>query len=133
MLGAGIAGLSAALRLAEAGLRIVVVEARDRVGGRIFTQFCGEFPIELGAEFVHGRPPELWRVIKRAALDSYEVTGHTFWADAGKLWDSGDVFDGDLQWIEKLKNLTQGDRSFAQYLAEEKCSRTDSETAHPIC
>jgi monoamine oxidase len=119
VLGAGIAGLSAALHLAERGLHVLLVEARDRVGGRIFTQYCDNTPIELGAEFVHGRPPELCEVIRRAALDSYEVTGHAFWAEAGKLQDSGDAFEHDLQWLEKLKNWTSADRSFAQYLAEE--------------
>ena len=119
VVGAGIAGLSAALRLAEAGLRVLIIEAQNRTGGRIFTHYCDNLPIELGAEFVHGRPVELWQVIKRAGLDSYETAGREFWAEGGKLRDSGDTLDQDKQWLEKLKTWTGPDRSFAEYLADE--------------
>jgi monoamine oxidase len=70
VLGAGIAGLAAAERLAEAGRRVVVVEGRDRIGGRIHTVEDPEshHPIELGAEFVHGRPAGLLALIRSAGL-----------------------------------------------------------------
>src|SRR5512144_1951646 len=59
--GASVAGLAAALRLAEAGLSVRILEARDRIGGRILTHRESSFPvpIELGAEFVHGQPKEI--------------------------------------------------------------------------
>jgi phytoene dehydrogenase-like protein len=55
IVGAGIAGLSAAHRLSKAGHTVVVLEARDRIGGRIWTQekFLGG-PIDLGASWIHG-------------------------------------------------------------------------------
>ena len=60
IIGAGAAGLAAAKTLSSAGLDICVLEARDRIGGRIHTHHdpAIDVPIELGAEFVHGRPPE---------------------------------------------------------------------------
>jgi monoamine oxidase len=70
VLGAGIAGLAAAERLAAAGRRVVVLEARDRIGGRIHTvddPGLGR-PVELGAEFVHGRPDGLLELIRSAGL-----------------------------------------------------------------
>src|SRR5262245_6492091 len=58
VVGAGAAGLAAAARLAREGVAVCVLEARDRVGGRIFTRRVPgvDVPIELGAELVHGRP-----------------------------------------------------------------------------
>jgi monoamine oxidase len=70
VVGAGIAGLAAAERLAAAGRRVLVLEARDRIGGRIHTAHDPELdvPVELGAEFVHGHPVELIELIERLRL-----------------------------------------------------------------
>jgi monoamine oxidase len=67
VIGAGIAGLAAAARLARAGVPVTVVEARNRIGGRIATRrgFAGA-SIELGAEFVHGRHPALVDLVRSA-------------------------------------------------------------------
>jgi len=63
VLGAGVAGLAAARVLVDAGRRVRVLEARDRIGGRVHTRHVPgfAFPVELGAEFVHGAPPEQLR------------------------------------------------------------------------
>ncbi len=60
IIGAGAAGLAAALDLSRAGRKGIVLEARDRIGGRIFTHKDPSvpIPIELGAEFVHGKSPK---------------------------------------------------------------------------
>jgi monoamine oxidase len=65
--GAGAAGLAAAVELGQAGLSVTVLEARDRIGGRIFTQSdpSSGAAIELGAEFIHGLPPEIWQPPKQ--------------------------------------------------------------------
>jgi len=55
VIGAGVAGLIAAVKLAEAGCCVTVLEASDRVGGRIRTEHAGDAAIELGAEFIHGK------------------------------------------------------------------------------
>lgn len=123
VLGAGIAGLAAALRTAESGKRVLVLEARNRVGGRIFTRYCGETPIEVGAEFIHGRLPEFWRIIRRAPLDTYEVEGRAFWLDRGELRDCGDSDDSaedPVQWLKQLEHWAEEDQSLAQYLAVSK-------------
>lgn len=54
VLGAGMAGLSAATALRGAGWQVRVVEGRDRIGGRILTDDTLGFPVDLGASWVHG-------------------------------------------------------------------------------
>jgi monoamine oxidase len=55
VIGAGAAGLAAARRLQDAKQKVLVVEAHDRIGGRIQTSYeLANHPVELGAEFVHG-------------------------------------------------------------------------------
>ncbi|WP_282836761.1 flavin monoamine oxidase family protein [Microbacterium flavum] len=54
VIGAGIAGLTAARLLAGAGRRVVVLEARDRIGGRVWTDRTGGFVTDRGASWIHG-------------------------------------------------------------------------------
>ena len=70
VIGAGVAGLTAARELAAQGLSVTVVEARDRTGGRVHTirDFCGH-PVEAGAEFIHTDHAETWPEIRAAQLD----------------------------------------------------------------
>ena len=72
VLGAGMAGLSAARELCHRGVSVTVLEARARAGGRILTEDVSGWtsPVELGAEFVHGRPRELFALIDAAGLDA---------------------------------------------------------------
>src|SRR5438105_1616414 len=80
VIGAGAAGMAAARELSRASTNVVIVEARDRLGGRIHTLRDPGFPlpVELGAEFVHGRPRESWEIIRAADLIAYDVTD-THW------------------------------------------------------
>jgi monoamine oxidase len=52
VIGAGFAGLAAATELADRGVDVLVLEARDRVGGRVWSDRAGCAVIERGAEFV---------------------------------------------------------------------------------
>src|SRR5687767_3232322 len=67
IIGAGAAGLAAALGLNAAGRRAIVLEARNRPGGRILTDRAAPspVPVELGPEFVHGKSSAL---LQRLAL-----------------------------------------------------------------
>src|SRR5690349_3211607 len=70
VVGAGVAGLAAAIRLAEAGLSVLMLEARDRIGGRVYTGRARDLsaPIEYGAEFIHGKPREIWDPLTQEAV-----------------------------------------------------------------
>ena len=120
VIGAGMAGLTAARALAEAGLKVLVVEAQDRIGGRILTRHIGEEAIELGAEFIHGRPPELWALIDEAGLETYERKGTQLCFEDGALSECSGEMDELLAPLETLKKFKGPDVSFAEYLDREK-------------
>jgi monoamine oxidase len=115
VIGGGIAGLSAARHLAEAGLRVTLLEARDRLGGRIYTHSTAEFPVELGAEFVHGRPQEILSLAAEGATPIVPVQGkfrrkiNGEWAKADNLMEKVD------QLLAKLP-AEEPDESFQYYL-----------------
>jgi monoamine oxidase len=54
VLGAGIAGLAAARTLVKKGLHVIILEARDRIGGRMWTDHSLGIPLDLGASWIHG-------------------------------------------------------------------------------
>lgn len=70
VIGAGMAGVTAARALARNGVSVSVIEGNDRLGGRIFTvrDFC-EQPVEGGAEFIHGIGAETWPDVRAAGLN----------------------------------------------------------------
>jgi monoamine oxidase len=125
VIGAGIAGLAAARRLAEAGLRVGLIEARDRVGGRIYTVPAaqGELKVELGAEFIHGLPPELIHLVDEAGLTRFELEGDsrcfTREHGVGELGPCGEQREVD-QLFEELGNLEppQVDIPFAEFVTQ---------------
>ena len=80
IIGAGVAGLAAAAKLSQAGIRTLLLEARNRIGGRVLTIHPPNLgvAVELGAEFVHGRPSETFDLIKQGKLEASEVDGEAF-------------------------------------------------------
>jgi len=55
VIGAGLAGLAAARELVQHGHEVTILEARDRIGGRIWTsQQWPDLPVDLGATWIHG-------------------------------------------------------------------------------
>ncbi len=98
VIGAGAAGLAAAHTLSLHGLSVAILEARDRIGGRIYTirPTANSLPVELGAEFIHGRPPETFAIAQAANLTLYEGSGSSYVSDGGHIFASDDDdSDGD--------------------------------------
>ena len=74
VIGAGIAGLSAAYHLQAAGIEAVVLEGRDRIGGRAWTsRDFADIPVEFGAELIHGRSAEVntWDWVRKLGLPTW--------------------------------------------------------------
>ena len=69
VVGGGFAGVTAARETALRGARTLVVEARDRLGGRTWTAPWEELDIELGGGWVHWHQPHTWSEIVRAGLE----------------------------------------------------------------
>lgn len=117
IVGAGIAGLSAALALERAGLNVIVLEARDRLGGRILTEWNEElnFPIELGAEFIHGCPPEVWNLLRGLNVKPREVSGENWCFLDGKLKHCDFFFEELDKLFEKMDEHAP-DESFQSFV-----------------
>jgi monoamine oxidase len=118
IVGAGVAGLEAARVLHEAGVEFIVLEARERIGGRVFTVHDEHVavPIELGAEFVHGSAPELRAIARLANSPILDIAGERWQSTSGtlrRLDDFWSLLDGVMQHL----NAKHGpDRSFQQFL-----------------
>ncbi len=116
ILGAGMAGLAVARALAERGLRVLVLEAQGRVGGRIHTLHAGDEIVELGAEFLHGRPPELWALVAEAGLETYERDGAQLTFEDGRLMSADEEQVDIFVPLEELRDFSGPDCTFAEYL-----------------
>ena len=117
VIGAGAAGLCAAAELATAGCSVVLLEARDRFGGRIYTHSGSgaPYPIELGAEFVHGVAPVTKQLLRAAGVVMVDATGTRFTRRDGQLSDAHDDFREVERLLQEAASMPQ-DESVAQYL-----------------
>ena len=119
IIGAGAAGLAAAERLTNAGRSVVVIEARDRVGGRIHTIRDENFPlpVELGAEFIHGRTVETWDILRAMNASAYFADGHHRHFRGGRLRRMDDFWQQVDKVFSRLKCVNRdGDLSFTDFL-----------------
>lgn len=100
IIGAGAAGLAAAELLHKSGVEVLVLEARDRIGGRIHTTHAPSYdaPLELGAEFIHGRPPATFDLVKAARLHVAECSDQRLIQRGGRLA----TFDNFWSIIERM-------------------------------
>jgi monoamine oxidase len=120
IIGAGAAGLMAAHQLTKAGKSVIMLEARDRIGGRIHT-LNNVSPLkcaELGAEFVHGNLPVTLQLLNDAGIEITPVSGEMWHYDNGKFSHG---YQQTNEWdllIQKLNELEQ-DISIGDFLHQQ--------------
>jgi monoamine oxidase len=109
VIGAGVAGLAAARELQLRGRDAIVLEARDRIGGRVHTLRPRGWPVpvEAGAEFVHGRP----KLLLPLAREAREVRGSHY---SGVFERQDDLWSSVMEKLEKLPAARE--RSVAEAL-----------------
>lgn len=131
ILGAGAAGLAAGATLGRAGLKILIIEARDRLGGRMFTRHdpATRAPVELGAEFVHGRPPQICDLVKKHNLKVKEVDGDNWCFQKGELCPC-DFFSEVSALLERMDDRSP-DESFLEFIGR-CCPEGDDEKQREI-
>jgi monoamine oxidase len=117
VIGGGVAGLAAARELSRARLRVILIEARPRMGGRIETLRPRHWPrpVEMGAEFIHGGNPDLWRLVKEADVRPRKVPDRHWLARGGRIDKVADL-EGKLASVtRRITAAKAGKLSFAEY------------------
>ncbi len=115
IIGAGAAGLIAARTLAHAGVPSLILEARNRLGGRIWTVGGRSSVAELGAEFIHGRPDATWDLIRDLNLTAYDIPFEHI-ERHGRGFRSIKDYQGRMAMALNGMSRLGKDRSFAEYL-----------------
>jgi hypothetical protein len=117
VIGAGAAGLAAASTLVGEGLQVLVLEARERIGGRIATHRDPRVPIplELGAEFVHGKAPLSRELLRRVGARAVHMRA-VGWAARGGAVRPYDLWGSVGRVLAQLDDERTPDRSFAEFL-----------------
>jgi len=107
VVGAGLAGLTAARRLSQAGRSVVVLEARDRVGGRVWTKSSRDgVPVDMGACFVGPHHDRMHALTKEMGVATFKtfVDGDNVLATGGKVRR----YRGDIPRISPVALLSAG-------------------------
>jgi monoamine oxidase len=121
IIGAGVSGLAAAAELRKSGLSVLILEAKDHVGGRAWTRHEPDIsaPIELGAEFIHGRVPETFDLLREVGKAALDTSGAHWTLRDGKLVQNTEDLFGQIQnALERSKVLERRDISFETWLRQ---------------
>jgi monoamine oxidase len=131
IIGAGVAGLAAARELTAAGKAVLVLEARNRIGGRVWTAGTapGGAAVELGAEFIHGREPQMTRFLEQHNLHAREMQGSIWCSERGRIAHC-DLFE-DVERVFRQMDRNAPDQSFLSFLSSCDC-RSDRIRQHAL-
>jgi len=110
VIGAGAAGLAAADELSAAGCKTLVLEARDRIGGRVHTvpDPHAPVPIERGAEFIHGKLEATAQLLRQCGTEQQLVKGSIWQFRNGRLEPREDFIE-DFPTLQKKLDKIEND------------------------
>jgi monoamine oxidase len=119
VIGAGAAGLAAASELAANGRKVCVLEARDRLGGRIYTlrEPNVPVPLELGAEFIHGESRSTLDWLRKANEPVADAAQTRWVSKNGELQPANGIFEEMKNGLRKIKRPAT-DLPFLAFLEE---------------
>jgi monoamine oxidase len=124
VIGAGYAGLTAALRLSQGGRSVVVLEARDRVGGRIWTeQLPGGAAVDRGGAWLGPRHDAIFGLAREFDVDTYKT-----WVAGAHLLVDGDRVRRYTGLIPKISPLAVATIALAQFRIDRMAKRVPLET-----
>lgn len=143
VIGGGISGLAAARRLHDASFKVILLESRDRLGGRIHTDHSFGYPVDLGASWLHGVCNEnpLAPLIRGLGLKLYRTSGdnsvlydhdlesYTLFDKEGRqvpqqmVIEVGDTFKRILEEVDLLTNFCDVNPSFKLTFFEKTVSK----------
>jgi monoamine oxidase len=115
VIGAGAAGMMAAKQLSAAGLKVLVLEARDRIGGRIHTITENGHAYQGGAEFIHGNLEVTLKLLEEAKLKKVKLEGNILRYSNGEWNKEEEYFENFEAVTEKLRQ-EKTDISIADFL-----------------
>ncbi|WP_207496471.1 flavin monoamine oxidase family protein [Aridibaculum aurantiacum] len=107
IIGAGASGLMAGKHLAAAGYEVTILEARDRIGGRIHSFSHNDLTLEGGAEFIHGNLPLTLDLLKEAGIGYHKIDGAMWKSLEGEWEKSSEAFENEELVKRKLEALTE--------------------------
>jgi len=127
VIGAGAAGLSCAQTLGRAGKRVIVLEADDRIGGRVRTS-RERGVVETGAEFIHGEHAATWDIVREENLATAEWRPG---ASSSRIFSSGEGVRTDSEaLLAEMRSVEEGaydyrgpELSYAEFLAQKPGSK----------
>jgi monoamine oxidase len=135
IIGAGAAGLTAAAELARTHVSALVMDARERIGGRIWSHHEPGLPVpvELGAEFIHGRAEATFELLEKAATAAVDTGGEHWSLREGKLEPSDDLFTEIRNAMQETRVLEKQDLAFDAFIERHLQGKLSREACAYAC
>ncbi|MFD6438403.1 FAD-dependent oxidoreductase [Peribacillus sp. NPDC060186] len=139
IIGAGISGLAAATHLFDKGMNVTVIEGRNRIGGRIWTdRSINNIPLDMGASWVHGiKGNPIYDLAKKNNIDTYITNYDSHWIfnfNGDEISESEEIqleqqSEKFVEFIEEIRYKLHQDKSLAncisQFIKEENLSKKE--------